>query len=64
VIYQTLPQPSHLGDTASTASGYGYKTGAILGASGFLKVTVNSTTLKVEYIKYDGSLINSHTLTK
>ena len=47
IIYQTLPQPSHPGDKVNSAIEYGYVSGKVVGGSGFLKVTTNSSGIKV-----------------
>mgnify|MGYP006276318121 CR=1 FL=1 len=60
IIYQTLPQPSHPGDKVNSATQYGYNSGKVVGGSGFLKLTTNSTGIKVDFIKYDGSVLDSY----
>ena len=60
IIYQTLPQPSHPGDKVNSAIEYGYVSGKVVGGSGFLKVTTNSSGIKVDFIKHDGSLLDSY----
>jgi hypothetical protein len=50
IVYQTVPQPSHLGDKIDTAAEYGYKEGNIIGGSGFLNVVVSSDTVKVDFV--------------
>jgi len=52
VIYQLLPQPSHLGEgRPSQASEYGYAQGRILGGSGHLRVTVSPEDVLVEFVR-------------
>jgi hypothetical protein len=60
IIYQTLPQPSHPGDKVNSAIEYGYITGKIVGGSGFLKVTTTSNSIKVDFIKHDGTILDSY----
>jgi hypothetical protein len=60
IIYQTLPQPSHPGDKANSAIEYGYTSGKVLGGSGFLKVTTSDSEVKVDFVKYDGSIVDSY----
>ena len=60
IIYQTLPQPSHPGDKVNSAIEYGYVSEKVVGGSGFLKVTTNSSGIKVDFIKHDGSLLDSY----
>ncbi len=60
IIYQTLPQPSHPGNKTSSAAEYGYVSGKTIGGSGFLKITTNSTSIKVDFIRSDGSTADSY----
>jgi hypothetical protein len=60
IIYQTLPQPSHPGDKVNSAIEYGYVTGKVVGGSGFLKVTTSSNAIKVDFVKHDGSILDSY----
>lgn len=60
IIYQTLPQPSHPGDKTDSAAQYGYLGGKVLGGSGFLKITTTATSIKVDFVKYDGTLVDSY----
>ena len=60
IIYQTLPQPSHPGEKINSAIEYGYKSGKTVGGSGFLKITTNSNSIKVDFIKYDGTVADSY----
>lgn len=62
IIYQTVPQPSHPGETPNTVSDYGYEAGVILGGSGYLRVLVEGDTITVEFIKADGSIATSYKL--
>lgn len=62
IIYQTVPQPSHPGDKVNTAEEYGYLNGDIIGGSGYLRVTVNPSTVKVEFIRFDGSVCTFYDL--
>ena len=60
IIYQTLPQPSHPGEKTSSAAEYGYVGGKTIGGSGFLKITTTSNAVKVDFIKHDGTLLDSY----
>jgi hypothetical protein len=60
IIYQTLPQPSHPGDKVNSAIEYGYVTGKVVGGSGFLKVVTSSDSIKVDFIKHDGTILDSY----
>lgn len=60
IIYQTLPQPSHPGNKTSSAAEYGYVSGKAIGGSGFLKLTTNSGSIKVDFIRSDGSIADSY----
>lgn len=52
IVYQLVPQPGYPGNKSTeNAADYGYVTGAFLPSSGFLKVTVSDSTVKVDYIK-------------
>jgi len=62
LVYQTVPQPSHPGDKINTASEYGYLKGTILGGSGFLKVQILKSGIKVDFIKLDGSIVDSYSI--
>lgn len=60
IVYQTLPQPSHPGDKVNSGIEYGYKSGKTIGGSGYLKVTTTSNSIRVDFIKHDGSLLDSY----
>lgn len=60
IIYQTLPQPSHPGDKVNSATEYGYVSGKVVGGSGFLKVTTTPSAIKVDFVKHDGSILDSY----
>ncbi|MEI6650290.1 MAG: metallophosphoesterase [Candidatus Moraniibacteriota bacterium] len=62
VTYQTLPQPSHPGDQVITAAAYGYRSGVILGGSGYLRVTVSGSKTTVEFVKADGLVAYTYSL--
>lgn len=52
IVYQAVPQPGHVrGDATGSAPVYGYRTGTILGSSGFLKITVSAEEAQVAYLK-------------
>lgn len=60
IIYQTLPQPSHPGTKVNSAAEYGYVSGKTIGGSGFLKVTTTADSIKVDFIKHDGAVLDSY----
>jgi len=51
IVYQLIPQPSHLGESDPKASEYGYTSGRILGGSGHLRVTVSAKDVFVEFVR-------------
>jgi hypothetical protein len=60
IIYQTLPQPSHPGNKIDVTQ-YGYISGKGVGGSGFLKVTTQSSMVKVDFVSFDGQILDSYT---
>lgn len=52
VIYQEVPQPGFDGrDRPDIGIEYGYKSGKIIGGSGYVRVRVSPTAAKVEYMR-------------
>jgi hypothetical protein len=51
IVYQLLPQPSHVGVSTNQAAEYGYTTGRIVGGSGHLRITVSESDVFVEFIR-------------
>ena len=52
LVYQEVPQPSHLGDNgAQLAAEGGYRSGVIRSSSGHLRVSVVDRTARVEYVR-------------
>lgn len=59
IIYQELPQPGYFNFTnpeksysnTGLAAKYGYTHGTVISSSGYLRVTVEDTTARVEYIR-------------
>ena len=51
IIYQEVPQPSHMEQSARSAAEYGYKQGVILPSPGILRVNVSAGQAQVEYIR-------------
>jgi predicted phosphodiesterase len=52
LVYQEVPQPSLARENATTsAAGYGYLSGTLLGSSGHLRVTVSPARATVEYVR-------------
>lgn len=51
IVYQEVPQPSAPENSPpNQAATYGYTQGTILGGTGFLKLSINATSAKVEYM--------------
>ena len=63
IIYQTLPQPSHPGNAVNSSTQYGYKSGKLIGGSGFLKVATTPNEVIVQFIKYDGTVADTYSRT-
>jgi hypothetical protein len=59
IIYQTLPQPSHPGNKIDVTQ-YGYISGKGVGGSGYLKVTTQSSVATVDFISFDGQVLDSY----
>lgn len=53
IVYQEVPQPSakNINTVTGTQPGYGYVNGVLLSSRGYLLVTVNSDSVKVDYVK-------------
>ncbi len=51
IIYQEVPQPSHMEQSARSAAEYGYIQGVILPSPGILQVKVSANQTQVEYIR-------------
>jgi hypothetical protein len=51
IVYQECPQPGAPRGNTRSAAEYGYKSGVILGSSGYLRVNVATESAKVEYVK-------------
>ena len=47
------------GDKVNPAQ-YGYLSGKAVGGSGFLRVTTAGASVKVEFVKFDGSIADSY----
>lgn len=54
IVYQEVPQPGDPQGSTRSAAEYGYKSGVILGSSGYLRVTVCPDLARVEYLRGDG----------
>jgi hypothetical protein len=51
IVYQEVPQPGHGGaNTSRDAEQYGYKSGTVLGNSGYLRITVAPDHVKVDFL--------------
>lgn len=51
VVYQEVPQPGNLEAGTRRAAEYGYVNGAILGGSGYARVTVSPDKTHVDYVR-------------
>lgn len=51
VIYQEVPQPSAKNINTVTGTAYGYKEGIFLPSRGYLLVTVNTDSARVDYVR-------------
>jgi hypothetical protein len=51
IVYQEVPQPADPRGGTRSAVQYGYKSGVILGSSGYLKVMVASDKVTVDYVR-------------
>jgi hypothetical protein len=51
IVYELVPQPGQgHGNPSESASEYGYKSGAVLGGTGYLRVSVKKDSAVVEYV--------------
>jgi len=55
IVYQEVPQPGDPKGSIRSAAEYGYKSGVILGSSGYLRLTVMSDRVTVEYRQTTGT---------
>ena len=39
---------------------YGYLSGKVVGGSGFMKVSTSTAGVKVDFVKYDGTIADSY----
>lgn len=51
LIYQEVPQPSRSNQSITTGLIYGYHSGVLYPSSGHIRVTVNSTSAKFDYVR-------------
>lgn len=57
ITYQEVPQPGHPGESSPTqAQEYGYRQGTILGSSGYMRLLVTSSRLKVDFVETSSGL--------
>ena len=62
IVYQEVPQPGDPRGKFERAAEYGYKTGTILGSSGYLRVAVSANQATTDYIRTDRSVAYSYTI--
>ena len=55
IVYQEVPQPSHMEQSTRGAAEYGYKQGVILPSPGIVKVMVSPAKTSVEYVRVNQS---------
>lgn len=60
IIYQEVPQPGDPHGSTRSAAEYGYRSGTILGSSGYLRVTVSPKELTTEYVRVDTAQPGDH----
>lgn len=51
IVYQEVPQPGDPQGSTRSAAEYGYKSGVMLGSSGYLRVSVATNSVLSEYVK-------------
>lgn len=52
IVYQECPQPSYaMYDRTGSAAEYGYTHGAVLGGSGYLRISVSPSAVTVDYVR-------------
>jgi hypothetical protein len=51
IVYQEVPQPGDARGGTRSAVEYGYKSGVILGSSGYLRVAVSPEKVMVDYVR-------------
>jgi predicted phosphodiesterase len=62
IVYQEVPQPGDPRGNTRNASGYGYKSGVILGSSGHMRITISATKATVDYIRDNRSVAHSYVI--
>jgi len=62
IVYQEVPQPGDPKGSTRSAAEYGYKSGVILGSSGYLRVNVSANETKVEYVRPNKSAAHSYSI--
>ena len=62
LVYQEVPQPGNEGGgrVPRNAADYGYKSGTILGGSGYLGLAVTPQQAKVDFCRPDGTIAHSY----
>ena len=51
IHYQCVPQPGNLAGNTRSAGGYGYASGVIHGSPGHVRISVQPTEAKVEFVR-------------
>lgn len=54
IVYQEVPQPGDPRGSTRSAAEYGYKSGVMLGSSGYLRVAISAERAMVEYVRAIG----------
>ena len=64
LVYQEVPQPGDPSARARSGEEYGYQQGVILPGSGYLRLTVSDTEVKVDYVRPDRTVAYSYKLSR
>jgi len=62
IVYQEVPQPGDPRGSTRSAAEYGYKSGVILGSSGYMRVTVSPSQATLEYVRPDCTIAHSYSI--
>jgi predicted phosphodiesterase len=55
IVYQTVPQPADPRGDTQRATEYGYRSGVILGSSGYMRVSVSPEKVTADYVRVGGA---------
>ena len=51
IVYQLVPQPGHPRSGTKSAKEYGYLSGEVQGSSGHIRVRVNDSSARIDYVR-------------